>query len=237
MDIGAILGTYIIIQFWANTMGLTVIFVLDNVIDRALKDRGYTSIPVTASDKVRKIGMGIIKFNIPFYYCIVAIDLVTDNSSFEHIINEKIKNGEYIVRIVTVKPKLEETLAPPLKVEPLSMVKEHYKANNYASLYTNRQVEEKEFSGSLNRPLDTNISPFAKAEVLEISETDEIASILSKLNSGSVLTEEEKEKIAKALKLSQSDQTKEINNSLDTYRTLRSAERTYSNNIYYDNAA
>lgn len=164
MTYGAILGTYIIIQLWANTMGLIVIFVLDGIIEEALKSRGYERLPLTMSDKTKAFVAGVIKFNIPMYYCITSINLVSNN--LNSIINERLKNGQYIMIIENPKQKVErpkEVIKEIPKIEPLPMVQEHYKATSRASLYTAKPVNMSnlEYTGEVEKPELSKIIPFA----------------------------------------------------------------------------
>lgn len=158
--VGAFFQTYIIIHLWSNTIGLTVLFVLDNVIKRTLIDRGYTTLPITSSDKIRKYGKGVLRFFIPFYYCIKGIDLVSDTSSFNSIINEKIKSGE-VMPVIKKERKVEEEKIE-INIEPLPMVQSYKAVSNGKSLYTAKRENFSGFDGELIKPEEDLISPFSK---------------------------------------------------------------------------
>lgn len=164
MTLQAMLGTYIIIQLYANTMGLTVLFVLDSVISRCLRDRGYTDLPTTASDKIRKFGKGTLKFFIPFYYCLKGINLVCENGSFESVVDSKIKNGE-VIPIIRKQKKVTQTVeTPQINIEPLAMTESYKAVPNGKSLYAGKREITPKFEGEIIKPEDTLVTPFAKKE-------------------------------------------------------------------------
>lgn len=175
MTFGALAGTYIIVQLWANTMGLIVIFVLDGIIEEALRNRGYERLPITTSDKIKDFTMGVVKFNVPMYYCIKSINLVSNN--LNSIINERLKAGQYIMTVESVKPKIEvprEIIKEIPKIEPLPMVQEYYKAtSNKGSVYDSKPMPKLEFIGELERPELDKIIPFAPRTSKKVSSLDE----------------------------------------------------------------
>lgn len=180
MTIKALTGTFIIMHIWANTMGLTVLFVLDNVITKCLNDRGYTNLPTTLSDKIRKFGKGALKFLIPYYYCFRSINLVTEKTSFESIVDDKIKNGEVIPFIR--KPKEEAVImeAPAIKIEPLPMTESYKAVPNGKSLYNGKRENTPKFVGDIITPDSSLISPFARKEnIIKEEKEDELFEYLS----------------------------------------------------------
>lgn len=181
MNLSSILLAYLVIMIWANTLGLGIIFVVNDIIEDSLRDRGYTNIPMQLEDKIKKYSLGVLKFIfIPFYYCFKGINLA---KNYKSIIKDKIKNGEVLPFIKKKKEIKKET-----KVEVPEYIKESiepikYKAiTNGKSLYDGKRENNIKYKEeSIEQISLESVTPFAKKEH-KINKEDELFDYISSLN-------------------------------------------------------
>lgn len=87
---------YVIAQLVSTAYGICIIEALNPIIKTQLHDKGYTE---KNKNSLYKYNDGIINFFkgfIPFYYLLVAVNMIKGDNPIEREVRNKISSGEYI---------------------------------------------------------------------------------------------------------------------------------------------
>lgn len=87
---------YVIAQLVSTAYGICIIEALNPIIKAQLHDKGYTE---KNKNSLYKYNDGIINFFkgfIPFYYLLVAVNMIKGDNPIEREVRNKISSGEYI---------------------------------------------------------------------------------------------------------------------------------------------
>ncbi len=91
-----ILGFYLVIQLWSNSIGFIAINQSNSLMNKKINEKGYYSIKNNSLYPKNDILIKVLKAFIPFYYCIKGIMLIKEskNIKIDEVIKKKIQNGE-----------------------------------------------------------------------------------------------------------------------------------------------
>ncbi len=91
-----ILGLYIVIQLWSNSIGFITINKCNSLLNKKIKERGYYPVRNNSLYPSNEILLKVLKAFIPFYYCIEGIKLIekSNKTNFDAAIKRKLENGE-----------------------------------------------------------------------------------------------------------------------------------------------
>jgi hypothetical protein len=130
-----VLIIYVIVQLITSAYGLAVIESVTPLVEKRLKDKGYTK-NQNSLYNFNSSATDLLKVFVPFYYLSKAISIISNkNSSVDKKVDEEIKKGRYINEedLPTVQV-IEEEPAPVVEVkEPeVTFEREVYKARRNA---------------------------------------------------------------------------------------------------------
>ncbi len=91
-----ILGIYLVIQLWANSIGLITINKYNSIVNKKIKESGYYYSKKDSMYPANDYILKIIYFFIPFYYCFKGIMLLdkTNKQNIDKVIKSKVETGE-----------------------------------------------------------------------------------------------------------------------------------------------
>ena len=211
-----ILLLYVITQLITTAYGLCIIEALNPIIKAQLHDKGYIEKNRNSLYKYNDGIKNFFKGFIPFYYMMVAINLIKSDNPIETEVRNKISSGEYIT-------KEEDQLINDAKVNTL--IKSQ--SQNLAVVpkiefekpekYTARKVD--------NTLYDTYVSPIEY--IINESKTNENLSLSPFSDPDRVVEqvfvkeEVTKEDIVKAITELNDDELEALNGSIETLIKLK----------------
>lgn len=91
-----LLGLYLVIQLWANSIGLITINNANSLINKKIKEKGYCYVKNNSVYPINETLIRVLKAFIPLYYCVEGLKLIkeTNKTTIDSIIKKKLANGE-----------------------------------------------------------------------------------------------------------------------------------------------
>ena len=190
-----VLIIYVIVQLITSAYGLAVIESVTPLVEKKLKDKGYTK-NKNSLYNFNSTATDLLKVFIPFYYLTKAISIISNkNSTIDKKVEEEIKRGSYInendlpeVQFIEEEEPVQVKEVP----EPaITFEREVYKArkNNDAFLLPTYETDVEYSERIADKSDKVEISPFVGNNPVvehvvvksEVSKAD-IANAIAELN-------------------------------------------------------
>lgn len=83
-----LLGLYLVIQLWANSIGLITINNANSLINKKIKEKGYCYVKNNSVYPINETLIRVLKAFIPLYYCVEGLKLIkeTNKTTIDSII-------------------------------------------------------------------------------------------------------------------------------------------------------